>query len=183
MPELLTLKLLERLDRTLRDVGAAIVECWEPGLTREQMDVLTEPHGFRLPDEAALWWGWHNGAGRAEITPTPCRFPVTLESAMRDFEVEQGAMSDAFGLTRLVGVVNEQPWLWFDCRGASDTFVPVYAGYKSNDPWVAAESIGDMVLALIAAFETRRFTTNERGEWNEVDWDEVPEAMTDSGIL
>lgn len=61
MPELLTVELLERLDRTLRDLGTLIVECWEPGLTREQMDAITEPHGFRLPDEAALWWGGTTG--------------------------------------------------------------------------------------------------------------------------
>jgi hypothetical protein len=45
MPELLTLELLGRLDRTLRDVGAAIVDHRPPGLIREQMDALTEPHG------------------------------------------------------------------------------------------------------------------------------------------
>ncbi len=56
-PELLTLELLGRLDRTLRGLGALISKRWEPGLTREQIDALTEPHGFRLPDEAALVGG------------------------------------------------------------------------------------------------------------------------------
>jgi hypothetical protein len=88
MSELLTLELLERLDRTLRDVGASIVERWEPGLTREQMDALTEPHSFRLPDEAALWWSWHNGAGGADLMPS--RHPLTLESAMRGFQIREG---------------------------------------------------------------------------------------------
>ena len=182
MPELLTLELLDRLDRTLRDVGAAIVDRWKPGLTREQMNVLTEPYGFRLPDEAALWWAWHNGAGKgSELTPD--REPLALNEVMDGFELEQGAMSDACGLTRLVGVVSEQPWLWFDCRVASAAFVPVYAGYKSGQPWVVAESIGDMVLALIAAFETGYFTTDEHGEWNEVDWDKVPDTISESGIV
>jgi hypothetical protein len=181
MPELLTLKLLERLDNTLRGLGALIVECWEPGLSREQMDALTAPHGFRLPDEAALWWGWHNGGGGADLTPD--RRPRTLESVMRNFENVQGGMSDAWGLVRLVGVVNGEPWLWFDCRGEHDAPVPVYAGYKAEKPWVAAESIGDMVLILIAGFESGAFTTDERGEWNETDRSKIPETIEDLGII
>jgi len=39
MAKLLSLELLERLDRTLRELGAAIVDRWEPPLT----DALTEP--------------------------------------------------------------------------------------------------------------------------------------------
>jgi hypothetical protein len=182
MSELLTPELLDRLDRTLRGLGAAIVDRWESGLTREQMDALTEPHGFRLPEEAALWWGWHNGAAPGcELTPD--REPLRLGDVMQGFELEQGAMSDAFGLTGLVGVVTEQPWLWFDCRVAPDAPVPVYAGYKSGQPRVVAESIGDMVLALIAALETGHFTTDQRGEWNEIDWDTVPDTISESGIV
>jgi hypothetical protein len=179
MPELLTLELLERMDQTLRGLGAAIVDQWEPGLVREQMNALTEPHGFRLPEEAALWWGWHDGAGTAELTPT--RRLVTLESAMRGFDQVQSGMSDAWGLTGLVAVVNEQPWLWFDCRGEPDTPVPVYAGFKGDEPWIAAESIGDMVLILIAGLEAGAYSTDERGEWKEPNWDIV--EAEGSGIL
>ncbi len=100
---------------------------------------------------------------------------------MRGFEIREGAMSDAFGLTRMVPVVNEQPWLWFDCRGPCDAFVPVYAGYKSDQPWVATESIGDMVLILIAGLEAGAYSTDERGEWNEPNWDVV--EADETGIL
>ncbi len=179
MPELLTVELLERLHHTLRDLGAAIVDHWEPGLTREQMDALTEPHGFRLPDEAALWWGWHNGAGAAEIIPD--RQPITLEGSVESLSVGGGAMEDAFGLSRMLIVVNEQPWLWFDCRGAKDAPVPVRSGYKTNRPRVATESIGEMVLIMIAALEAGAFTTDERGEWNEPN-SEIIEADK-TGIL
>lgn len=115
MPELLTVELLERLDRMLRDVGAAIVDHWQPGLTREQMDAITEPQGFSLPDEAALWWGWHNGSGTAELMPT--RRVGGLEVVMAGFELWDSVASEVWGLTGLVAVVNEQPWLWFHCRG------------------------------------------------------------------
>jgi hypothetical protein len=177
--ELLTLELLERLDRALRDVGAAIVDRWEPGLTREQMDALTEPHGFRLPDEAALWWSCHNGSGTAELTPT--RRAVSLEAAMAGFEMEQSGLSEVWGLTRFVLVVNEQPWLWFDCRGELNAPVPVYAGGKAEKPWVAAKSIGDMVLILIAGLEAGAYSTDDNGQWNEPNWDIV--EADKSGIL
>jgi hypothetical protein len=179
MPELLTLELLDRLDSTLRDVGAAVVDQWEPGLTREQMDAITEPHGFRLPEEAALWWGWHNGSGTAELMPT--RRAGSLEAVMEGFELEDGVTSEVWGLTGLVAVVNEQPWLWFDCHGAYDAPVPVYAGYKDDQPRVASESIGDMVLILIAGLEAGAYSTNERGEWNEPNWDIV--EADETGIL
>jgi hypothetical protein len=179
MPELLTLELLERLDHALRGVGAIIVEHWEPGLTRAQMDALTEPHGFRLPDEAALWWSWHNGSGTAELMPT--RRAASLEATMAAFELEDSVTSDVWGITRLVGIVNEQPWLWFDCRGTHDAPVPVYVTGMSGQPRVATDSIGDMVLILIAALEGGAYTTDERGEWNEPNWD-VVEADA-SGIL
>lgn len=179
MPEPLTLELLERMNETLLRVGAAIADRWEPGLTREQMDALTEPHGFRLPSEAALWWAWHNGASGADLMPD--RHPRTLESVMRNFEKVEGGMSDAWGLTRLVAVVNGQPWLWFDCRGGPDAPVPVYTGYKAERPRVAAESIGDMVLILIAGLEAGAYSTDERGEWNEPNWDIV--EADETGIL
>lgn len=179
MPEVLNLELLNRFDRTLRNVGAAIVDHWESGLTRAQMDALTEPHGFRLPEEAALWWSWHNGAGLTEVIPN--RQPVTLEGAVGILATGGDAMEDAFGLTRMLIALNEEPWLWFDCRGEPDAPVPVYAGYKANQPRVAAESIGDMVLIMIAALEAGAYSTDERGEWNEPNW-EIVEADK-SGIL
>lgn len=179
MPELLTLELLKRLDSVLRSVGAAIVDRCQPGLTREQMDALTEPHGFCLPDEAALWWGWHNGSGTAELMPS--RRLLNLEEAVETLAAVEATMEEVHGLSRLLPVVNEQPWLWFDCRGAPDAAVPVYASYKGDQPWVAAGSIGDMVLILIAGLEAGAYSTNEHGEWNEPNWDIVEADKT--GIL
>jgi hypothetical protein len=179
VPELLTLELLERLDRTLRGVGAAIVDHWEPGLTRAQMDALTEPHGFRLPDEAALWWSWHNGSSTSELMPT--RRMLSLETAVQTLVTVEATMEDLYGLSRLLAVVNEQPWLWFDCRGAHDAPVPVYVTGMSGQPSVAAESIGDMVRILIAGLEAGAYSTDDNGKWNEPNWDIV--EADKSGIL
>jgi hypothetical protein len=116
---------------------------------------------------------------RAEIIPT--RQLVTLEAAVEILAVGGRDMEDAFGLTRMLIVVNEQPWLWFDCRGARGAAVPVRSGYKSDRPRVAAEPIGDMVLVMIAALEAGAFTTDEHGEWNEPNWEIVDADKT--GIL
>ncbi len=59
--------------------------------------------------------------------------------------------------------------------------MPVYAGFKGDEPWVAAESIGDMVLILIAGLEAGAYSTDERGEWNEPNWDIV--EADEMGIL
>jgi len=173
MPQRLSLELLDRLDTTLRDVGAAIVEHWAPGLTRAQMDALTEPHGFRLPDEAATWWAWHNGGGTAELIPH--QRMASLEISMSSFEMQQQS-SRIWGLSNLVRIVNEQPRLSFDCRVAQDELVPVYVSYTSTEPVVGEQSIGDMVLTIIRALEAGGFTTNERGEWNEPHW-EITESL------
>jgi len=102
---------------------------------------------------------------------------------MQDFEIHQAALIDAWDLSGLVPTISEQPLLSFDCRGASDAAVPVYAEYTADEPWIAAESIGDMVVILIAAPESGAFTTNERGEWNELDRSRLPAAIAESGIV
>lgn len=52
---------LAELHERWRLLGAPIVERLRPGLEDEQMDALTRPLGLRLPIEARLWWGWHDG--------------------------------------------------------------------------------------------------------------------------
>ena len=40
-----------------------------PGLTDAEMDALTEPLGIVLPEEARVWWGWHDGTDPHFIDP------------------------------------------------------------------------------------------------------------------
>ena len=58
-------------------------------------------------------------------------------------------MEEAFGLTRMLIALYDEPWLWFDCRGAHDVAVPVYASYKGEPLRMVAESIAEMVLIMI----------------------------------
>ena len=43
------------------------MERLEPGLAGEEMDALTAPLGLRLPTEARLWWGWHDGVAASQV--------------------------------------------------------------------------------------------------------------------
>ena len=40
---------------------APICDHLQPGLDNEAMAAITDPLGLRLPDEARVWWGWHDG--------------------------------------------------------------------------------------------------------------------------
>lgn len=61
-PPLLRREQLEALDGHLIAQRAPVAERVRPGLEREAMADLVEPLGLRLPEEAVLWWGWHDGA-------------------------------------------------------------------------------------------------------------------------
>jgi hypothetical protein len=53
---------LEQLLSWSHREGASVVDRLRPGLTGDDMDQLTTPHGLELPTELKTWWGWHDGA-------------------------------------------------------------------------------------------------------------------------
>jgi cell wall assembly regulator SMI1 len=53
--------LLARLEEAWALQGASVVDQLAPGLTDEEMDEVTLPLGLRLPIEARVWWGTHDG--------------------------------------------------------------------------------------------------------------------------
>jgi hypothetical protein len=58
---LLTEHLLEELAERWRALRAPIADSLRPGLSDAEMDALVSPLGLRLPHEARVWWGWHDG--------------------------------------------------------------------------------------------------------------------------
>jgi cell wall assembly regulator SMI1 len=58
---MLSLDLLETLKQRWEDNGAPIVGALSPGLPDNEIDARTQELGLSLPDEARLWWGWHDG--------------------------------------------------------------------------------------------------------------------------
>lgn len=58
--------LLEDLEGHWRRVGAPIADRLAPGLSAREVQQTVQALQLRLPDEAVVWYGWHNG-----IQPQP----------------------------------------------------------------------------------------------------------------
>lgn len=57
----MTEELLEQLAERWRTLRAPIANSLRSGLSDDEMDALVAPLGVRLPTEARVWWGWHDG--------------------------------------------------------------------------------------------------------------------------
>ena len=54
-------ELLDEWEGRLRELGASCVEHLRPGLSRRDVDNLSDAAGVHLPDDAAFMWMWHDG--------------------------------------------------------------------------------------------------------------------------
>jgi hypothetical protein len=61
MAPLLTAELLRAYERRLREAGLVIVQILRLGLSEPQIDAHTADLGLRLPHEAKVGFGWHDG--------------------------------------------------------------------------------------------------------------------------
>jgi hypothetical protein len=67
---MLTTERLEQLKLRWEKLGlVGVLDYLRPALTDAEMDALTEPLGIVLPDEARVWWGWHDGTNPLGIHP------------------------------------------------------------------------------------------------------------------
>jgi len=77
--------MLEAFDERLRRAGARLADRWRPGLSDAQIDELLLPAGIDLPEEARVWWRWHDGqqvaADGTVLTLGGRQFP-SLESSV-----------------------------------------------------------------------------------------------------
>jgi hypothetical protein len=64
---MLSRDMLESLHECWSELDAPIVKHLRPGLSDAEIDGLTDPLGLRLPTEARMWWGWHDGVDSATI--------------------------------------------------------------------------------------------------------------------
>jgi hypothetical protein len=87
---MLDIGLCEQLELRWISQGALLAGRLRPGLTEIQMDALTEPLGLRLPVEAQLWWGWHDGAADGGYAISrelgPGRQFLSLSAAVEHYE-------------------------------------------------------------------------------------------------
>lgn len=186
MTRVLSDELLAEFDGALRSVNAAITEVWEPGLSDEQIDVLTQPLGLRLPEEARLWWRWHNGFAPDTRAPrwdiTPARPLFDLQMTLEDFESSRGAVLQLEGATARLSPVGDAPWIFFDCEGPDDAPVPIYVGDHGEAQRLVLPSIGELVAVWIDLIKTGAFATDEHGNWRHDTWEQVPAEVRRLGV-
>lgn len=184
MTDLLDDELLAAFEAALTSVDAAITRVWAPGLSDAEIDSLTAPHGFALPEEARRWWRWHNGV-TVDVRPpaneiTPRRPLLTLAESLGVFASDREARRQVHGVDHWLMPVSDRPFLFFACGGPPDAPVPVFAE-EDLDPEPAMASIGELVKAWTELIETGAFTTDANGLW-EWDFEKVPEAIRRLGI-
>ena len=151
MSMLLSSRLLSDLEARLRAEGLAAVQALAPGLTDQQIDTLTAPYGFDLPEEARVWWRWHNGshadAGKPAQYFLPFRAIFALEDALRDYAEDRELPPEPGAREALLRLVDEKPVIYFRCAGARDAPVPVYGRSDwASPPELRLPSIGELVM-------------------------------------
>jgi cell wall assembly regulator SMI1 len=189
-PRLLDDQLLEELARRWREQGAFVATALRAGLSDEQMDEATAPLGLRLPREARLWWGWHDGASpqipgiAAELGPG--RAFLSLAEAARECQRLREVMRYAWGDE--LGSYWRESWLpidaykrpiLFDCGVGFDDPVPVRSFFM-EDPGAGAEgvrSIGELVLVWIQAIDCGAWTYDGGEDHWDYDWEKLPPSL------
>lgn len=175
MVPLLTEELLEALAERWRVLGAPIVDSLRPGLSDAEMDTLVAPLGLRLPAEARIWWGWHDGAETGLVSHSIGNFiaPLRLAAAVEQYgQVLEDAATVAGDDD---SVAPEEFWRqdWFpfamptrallacDCSVASGAATPIrYVDFEfpaeSREP--VAPSLGAVVSLWIEAIDCGAWT-------------------------
>ena len=167
-PAILDLALLDQFDARLRALGAAIVDMWAPGLSDDAIDALVGPIGIELPEEARVWWRWHNGvkagAPRRERCILHERELYSLESALDGCTEWWGALPELWAMNKkLLRPVGELPVIWIDVGGPRQEPVAIYTQNDgSQPPRARARVYGGADLDLDAADRRRRADSRGR---------------------
>jgi cell wall assembly regulator SMI1 len=188
---LLSLTQLERLEALWAEQGAPLVGHLQPGLTDEEIARELAPLGLRLPGEAALWWGWHDGvpSGQPRDMGGPVFRFLTLADAVQEYHSSRQVAESA------ARTKDEADHLWHptwfpitntgysaviacDCSVAEGAPTPIRAvqwGYNEESDVPVAESFGQMVAWWIDAIELGawRYDTG-LGRW-EIDPQRLPD--------
>jgi hypothetical protein len=153
-----------------------LADRWRPGLSDAQIDELLLPAGIDLPEEARVWWRWHDGqqvaADGTVLTLGGRQFP-SLEYSVEWYENFRGLFCEAEGVDGLLLALLEQPVLHFDCSRGRNQPVPVYAVPHGAPAEVVCGSIGDLVLAIEELFDCEALSVNAEGDVV-YDWEIAP---------
>jgi cell wall assembly regulator SMI1 len=84
----LSLTQLERLEALWAEQRVPLVEHLRRGLADKEIETQLQSLGLRLPSEAALWWGWHDGvpSGQPRDMGGSCFAFLPLGDAIREHQ-------------------------------------------------------------------------------------------------
>lgn len=178
--------LLERFDAKLRTLGAPIVDAWAPGLDDEEIDAVLLPLGIDLPEEARVWWRWHDGP-RAEAAPIARhlfggREALALRMEADVYASEGETMKEVWGVEKLLSPVTDKPAIYFGCGGRRDDPVPIYTQNDVEAPSEVLASIGELVLAWVDLMDRGVWIPRADGGLD-TRWEKVPDSIVEMGIV
>lgn len=183
-------ELLADFEVRLRRIGAAVVEHWAPGLDDRRIDELLAPLGIDLPEEARVWWRWHNGTlPNAPPTATeiiPSREQAPLEGAV-SMAATAGLMVETFDipeLAKLLHLVSRKPIIYVDCNGPREAPAPIFSQNDEPEcPVLALSSIGELITIWSRLIDDGVFATTSDGQWQRLDPDRIPPELRSRGII
>lgn len=163
-PALLDADLLRRFEAILREKRIGIVDAWAPGLTDQQIDDIIAPTHLQLPEEARVWWRWHNG--RRDGSP-PLSWEIVPNRDLTSLGLAASAYRDAGAQDRLLQFVGEKPLLFVECRHAQAAAATVHkAGDWTMDVTPVLPSLGELVLTWISYIERGIYVVGPDGGWS-----------------
>ncbi|MDP8968661.1 MAG: hypothetical protein M3N04_08675 [Actinomycetota bacterium] len=185
MAVLLDKALLDRFEAALRGAGAVIVDHLAPGVDDARIDALLAPHRIELPEEARVWWRWHNGVlpgtPRTYEEITPGRDLRSLETVVYQYEQSWELMLDG-GVVKMLEPFNEKPVIFLDCKVPRDAPIPIH----SLSDWtenlrLVLPSFGELIATWIGYIDRGVFRTNPDGTWA---WnpDILPRDVVELGV-
>jgi hypothetical protein len=122
------------------------------GLSDAEIDELLLPVGINLPEEARVWWRWHNGqqvASDGTVHTLAGREILSRERAVQWHERFRVIDYGAFGVDGLIPLLMEQPVIHIDCSRNFADPVPVYTIGHGEGSELVLGSLGDLVAAIL----------------------------------
>lgn len=186
MAVFLDVGLLERLDAELRALGAPIVDAWAPGITDEEIDAVLLPLDIDLPEEARVWWRWHNGTREdAAMIDRHLwrRFPMSLEATAELYASAREDTEYLWSIDKWLCPAIEKPEIFFCCDRPRAEPVPIYTQNDNADiPKEVLPSIGELVLAWLELLERGVWTLRRDGIWT-THPEKIPDSKIEMGIV
>lgn len=197
----LTRGLLSQLADAWTAQGAAIAGQLAPGLSDDEMDELTAPLGVRLPLEARVWWGWHDGVpwrtdgerttGR-ELGPGMDYLP--LRDAVSQYLRERRNFTQVMGDPEpyrpksFLTITYRGGPIMCDCAVAPGSPTPIYlADSHDSQPQdvqnPVARSFGEMVTWWIEAMRDDIWHWDSRQELWKLHHERIEGERATSGIV